>query len=116
MEAPKFNIKHIGINTDNEEQAQRLCKLLGNIFGLENKNDPSGNFFAGEIFEILKHRKIGENGHIALQTPDVEYAMAYLEEKGLHFKKKSFRHDRNGKIIFAYIQEEYGGFAFHLTL
>ena len=111
-----YRIKHVGINNENEAQAQQLVDVLCGLFGLERTKETPAAIFGGEIFEVMKHSNIGKNGHIAMQTEDVEAAMAELSAKGITFRENTIRRDENGKINFIYLEQEFGGFAFHLTV
>lgn len=110
-----YRIKHVGINNENDRQAQELADLLCRIFGQERVSESPVSIFTGEIFEVMKHAKRGLHGHIALQTGDVEAAMDDLVQKGITFDESTIRRDENGKIVFIYLRQEFGGFAFHLT-
>ena len=55
-------------------------------------------------------------GHVAMQTDDVEKAMAALREKGIGFDESSIRKNEEGRISFVYLKKEIAGFQFHLTL
>lgn len=110
-----YTIKHIGINNENEAEAKALAQFLCQLFDLKVESDKPASYFVGTIFEVMKHSRTGKNGHIALQTPDVEAAMEDLKAKGITFREDTIRRDENGKIKFIYFEQELGGFAFHLT-
>ena len=42
--------------------------------------------------------------------------MAELSQKGITFYEDTIRRDKDGKIIFVYLQQEFGGFSIHLTV
>ena len=42
--------------------------------------------------------------------------MAELAGKGITFYENTIRRDKDGKIIFVYLQQQFGGFAIHLTI
>ena len=65
---PDFRIKHVGINTINNTEAENLLQQLMLIFDLERGNENNSHVFAGTLFEVMKNEEIGTNGHIALQT------------------------------------------------
>lgn len=112
---PIYRVAHVGINTQNSEEAYALVDILCDIFCQERKKDLPNNVFAGDIFEVMKHSRRGVHGHIALQTDDVEAAMADLASKGITFQEDTIRRDENGKIRFIYLKEQFGGFEIHLT-
>ena len=67
----------------------------------------------GTAFHAREKR--GEFGHIGLVTPDVEAAMADLSSKGITFQEDSIRRDEAGKITFIYLEQQIGGFSFHIS-
>ena len=67
--------------------------------------------FAGPYFECMKAPFHGKNGHIAMQTPDLESAVAELREKGFSFREETAAYDETGKLKNIYLTGEYGGFA-----
>lgn len=110
-----YRIKHIGINTGNEAEAYALADLLCAIFCQKRGKETKNNVFVGDIFEVMKHSKRGTHGHIALQTADVEAAMADLSAKGITFQEDTLRRDEAGNVNFVYLAQEFAGFAVHLT-
>ena len=115
MSRPVYRIKHVGINTGGNDEAMALADVLCRIFCQEPGENKDTGVFAGSLFEVMKHSKRGKHGHIALQTEDVEAAMADLASKGITFQEDTIRRDENGKIKFVYLQQDFGGFSFHLT-
>lgn len=111
----EYKVKHVGVNTDSPEEARKLVQQYSFLFGLEVQPEMENNIFAGDIIEVMKHRKRGACGHIALQTPDVEAAMEDLRSKGITFQEDTIRRDEEGKIKFIYLHGDIGGFSFHLT-
>ena len=115
MNPPQFQLKHVGINTPDGTAAEKLACMLCELFGLQRGDENSTHIFVGSMFEVMKHEQIGTYGHIALQTTDVENAIAYFNEKGISVQEHTVRRDTCGKIMFAYLDLEIGGFAVHLT-
>ena len=111
----RYTLKHIGINNPDDPSAQEMSDLLCGLFNLERTSESPTNIFVGSIFEVLKHSKWGVHGHIALQTEDVEAAMAELSQRGITFLEDTIRRDAQGKIRFIYLEQQIGGFAIHLT-
>lgn len=110
-----YKIKHIGINSTDEQQAREQVALLCDIFDLKVTEEGKVGIFVGTIFEVMKHNRRGAHGHIALQPEDVEEAMKELAAKGITFQEDTIRRDANGKIEFVYLQQEFFGFQVHLT-
>ena len=87
----------------------------GSTTTTSGRSPRDASIFAGPLMEIMRHSNLGVNGHIALQTDDVEAAMEDLASRGITFRPEFVRRDESGKVYFAYLDQEFGGFAFHLT-
>jgi 2-dehydro-3-deoxyphosphogluconate aldolase/(4S)-4-hydroxy-2-oxoglutarate aldolase len=109
-----FELGHVGINCENPEQANEVVNLFCAMFGYP-KNDGPTWFFAGGEIEVLKTPFKGTHGHIGIRTNDVGRALAQLESAGYVFDKDSIKQNSQGKISSAYLKDEIGGFAVHLT-
>lgn len=107
-----LELRHIGINSDDEEQAVRTAKTLCAIFDLEYKPGNS-SIFAGKEFEIMKSRGKGTHGHIAISTWNVDRAVYHLSRAGASFDESTRTRDEKGSK-FIYLEGEFGGFAIHL--
>lgn len=81
-----FTLAHVGVNTENAEEALALAELLAGMFNLAPRHGQKSEF-AGPYFECMKAPFHGKNGHIAMQTPDLESAVAELKEKGFSFRE-----------------------------
>ena len=75
----KFELEHIGINTPNPEEAEKLARLLSALFNLEPRHGQKSEF-GGPYFECMKAPFLGTNGHIAMRTPDLAAAVEELNE------------------------------------
>ena len=95
----EFEVRHVGINCENEEEADAVAQRFEDVFGFTKK---AGN------------SSIGKNGHIAVATNDIEKAKAYLAVQGIEFDEESAKY-KNGKMVAIYLREEFGGFAVHLV-
>lgn len=113
LESLGFELKHVGINCENEEEAIRTAERFDAIFGFTKKVGNS-SVFAGTYVEMMKKPGLGKNGHIAIGTNSVADAMKYLEEKGVEFDMDSAKY-KGDRINAIYIKEEIGGFAVHLV-
>ena len=83
-----FTLCHVGVNTENAEEALALAELLAGMFNLAPRHGQKSEF-AGPYFECMKAPFHGKNGHIAMQTPDLESAVAELKEKGFSFREET---------------------------
>ena len=81
-----FTLAHVGVNTENAEEALALAELLAGMFNLAPRHGQKSEF-AGPYFECMKAPFHGKNGHIAMQTPDLESAVAELKENGFSFRE-----------------------------
>lgn len=109
----KFELEHIGINMENETEAQELATQLSTIFNLNPRHGQKSEF-AGDYFECMKSPFLGKNGHIAMRTPDLESAVEELKGKGLSFNMDTAAYDEDGKLKNVYLADEFGGFAVHI--
>ena len=106
---------HIGINNDNQEEAEKGAKLFSLMFGMPLRTT-SKSIFASEEFEFMCQRGPGKCGHIGIKSPFVDRAIAYFERLGFEFDKDSITYDeKTGKPKFVYFKEEICGFAIHIV-
>ena len=77
-----FELKHIGINCENEEEAEKTAGTFASLFGFEKKSGNS-SVFAGSAVEAMKSPYLGAKGHIAVGTNSVDRAVNYLESQGV---------------------------------
>ena len=109
-----FEFIHMGINTENKEEATRAAKLFEAMFGMANR-ETSKSTFAGDAFEFMHGRGPGRCGHIGIRTNFVDRAMAYFKRLGVEFDESSIVYDdKTGKPKFVYLKDEIAGFAVHL--
>ena len=107
-----FEIKHIGINCENADEAMKVAKQYSAIFGWAVK-DGNSSTFAGTAVEAMKSPYLGKNGHIAVATTSVLRAKAYLEGQGFAFDESTAKY-KGTKLNAIYLKGEIGGFAIHL--
>ena len=108
-----FELKHIGINCENEEEAEKTAGTFASLFGFEKKSGNS-SVFAGSAVEAMKSPYLGAKGHIAVGTNSVERAVNYLESQGVEFNMESAKY-KDGRMTAIYLKEEVAGFAVHLV-
>jgi 2-dehydro-3-deoxyphosphogluconate aldolase/(4S)-4-hydroxy-2-oxoglutarate aldolase len=109
-----FEFIHMGINTENAEEAQRAANLFSTMFGLPLR-ETSKSIFAGEEYEFMCSKGPGKCGHIGIKTNFLDRAMAYLKRMGVEFDESSITYDqKTGKPKFVYLKDEICGFAIHL--
>jgi 2-dehydro-3-deoxyphosphogluconate aldolase/(4S)-4-hydroxy-2-oxoglutarate aldolase len=108
-----FEFAHLGINETSEKHALSAAAKLEDLFSFTSK--PGGSsVFAGPAVEILKAPYLGEKGHIAVATNDIDRGIAYMRRKGISIRSDTAK-EREGKIVAVYTDQEIGGFAIHLV-
>lgn len=110
-----FELKHVGINCENDAEAKAAAGRFDSIFGFTAKEGNS-SVFAGTAIEAMKTPYLGAKGHIAIGTNNVGRALNYLESQGVEFDMETAKYKADGKTLNAvYLKEEVGGFAIHLV-
>ena len=107
-----FELKHIGINSGDPEQAQKDAEQLAKLLNWPVKPGNS-SVFAGAGFECMKEPGRGKNGHVAIATNSIKRAKWHLEQRGFAFDESSAKF-KNGKMTAIYLKDDICGFAFHL--
>ena len=108
-----FELAHIGINCDNEAEAEKTADAFDGLFGFTKKVGNS-SVFAGKAVEAMKSKGLGTKGHIAVATNSVVRAKNYLEMMGYKFNEESAKF-KGDKMTAIYLADEIGGFAVHLV-
>ena len=109
-----FTLAHIGINGENEAEADKTASTFDSLFGFAKKTGNS-SVFAGSAIEVMKAPYLGKNGHIAIGTNYIDRAVYHLEKRGVEFDKSTEKRDAKGNLKAVYIKGEIGGFAVHLV-
>jgi len=107
-----FEFAHIGINTSDADAATKVMDALGVAFGFEPKPGNSSNF-AGNSFEIVKGKYLGDNGHVAIRTNNISKAVVYLKKQGYDVDISTAKY-KGDSMIAVYLKDQFGGFAVHL--
>lgn len=107
-----FELMHVGINCENEEEADRSAGLFEQMFGFSKKTGNS-SIFAGTVIEAMKKPYLGAKGHIAIGTNSVFRAVNYLEAQGFRANMETAKY-QNDKLMSVYLVDEAAGFALHL--
>lgn len=108
-----FTMKHVGINETDAAAAEKTAEMFG-LFGFDKKVGNS-SVFAGSVVEVMKSQGRGTHGHIAIGTNNVDRAVYHLGKQGVKFDESSFSFDADNHLKVAYLAEEFGGFAVHLS-
>lgn len=107
-----FEIAHVGINTENGEEALSVAGAFDQVFGFGVK-DGNSSAFAGSGIEVMKSMYLGKSGHLAVRTNNIERAIAFLVKRGYGVDMETAKY-KGKKMIAVYLKEEIGGFAVHL--
>ena len=75
-----FEIRYIGINCADENEAMQTARTLCALFDLEYRSEEI-SVFAGTGFELMKSSQRGRCGHIAVATCDVDRAIHLVRKK-----------------------------------
>ncbi len=108
-----FELKHIGINANGEEEADSVAGSFEKLFGFTKKVGGS-SVFAGTAIEVMKQPYLGAHGHIAVGTNYIDRAVYHMELQGFEFDPETAKY-KNGKLVAIYLKGELGGFAVHLV-
>ncbi|MGE4583123.1 MAG: bifunctional 4-hydroxy-2-oxoglutarate aldolase/2-dehydro-3-deoxy-phosphogluconate aldolase [Sphaerochaeta sp.] len=103
---------HLGINNENEAEAQRTIASL-EALGMIKKVGNSSTFLDTTI-EVLPKMYIGRLGHLGFKCFDIERTLAYLGRFGFTVKGETISRDGKGRIKVCYLEQELSGFAVHL--
>lgn len=109
-----FHLAHIGINTENTQEAMQTAQWFEILFGFAAKEGNS-SIFASDCVEAMKESYLGKNGHIAIGTASVLRAKSYLEARGYRFREETAKQNADGTTIAIYLEVEVAGFAVHLV-
>jgi len=110
-----FELAHVGVNSENAQEAEKAAKRFAFIFGMNAKIGNS-SIFAGNAVEFMKTPYLGTNGHIAIRTNYIERAVNYLSTVlDVEFDESTAKKDDKGNLKAIYLKEEIGGFAVHLV-
>lgn len=107
-----FQIVHVGINCENEDEAKATSAGFAKMFGWEQKVGNS-SVFAGTAVECMKTPFKGKNGHIAVACNSLRRAVYQLNSQGYETEKSAAEIDAETKAV--YLKGEFGGFAVHLV-
>ncbi len=109
-----LELAHIGINSENEEEALATANMLSSLLSKKVAVGNSSVFVGNKEFEIMKKPGRGKNGHIAIACNNVDRAIYHLTRRGVKFDLSSMV-NKNGKNIACYLADEVAGFAIHLV-
>ena len=109
----KLNLVHIGINTENRENASELALLFQETFGFGYEERGTSFFTADDRIEIMEYLGRGSKGHIAFECENLDVAVEELSQKGIEFDEES-KMRIGDELVNVYLKDEFGGFAVHI--
>ncbi|MBR2397866.1 MAG: bifunctional 4-hydroxy-2-oxoglutarate aldolase/2-dehydro-3-deoxy-phosphogluconate aldolase [Clostridia bacterium] len=109
-----FELAHVGINCNSEDEAVGGANVLKEMFGFERKEGNS-SVFADSFVELMKTPYKGANGHIAIATNSVKRAVAVMKKRGFEVDESTLKTDAKGNMVAVYFKQTVGGFALHLV-
>ena len=109
-----FCLEHVGINCAKAEDAEQNAAICRNAFSFDTRELPV-SYFAGSGLEFMKDGGRGTNGHIAISTNSVDRAVYHLQQRGIEVDMSTAQYNPDGSMRFVYLQNEIGGFAYHLV-
>jgi len=109
-----FEIRHIGINAADLNDANATADVLAGMFSMAKKEGNS-SIFVGTAFEVMKSPYLGKMGHIAIGTNYIQRAIAYMENLGVEFDQETAKYDAKGNMVAIYVKGEVAGYAIHLV-
>lgn len=109
-----FELGHLGINSENDEKADKTANTFCDVFGFAKTESPV-SFWCDKSIEVMKYQGRGKQGHIAIKTNYIHRAIRYLESKGYTFDHDSKIYNDRGELILIYINLDFGGFDLHLS-
>lgn len=108
-----FEVRHVGINCDNATEAEKTADKYDKLFGFKKKIGNSSTF-AGIHIEVMHKNFLGEKGHLAIATHNVQRAFRYLKSLGVEFNMETAKYNKSNRLIVIYLRDEIAGFAVHL--
>ncbi len=110
-----FELRHVGINCECKEEAEKALKMLEVMFGFKAGIPGELGVFSGGCLELMYTPYLGRHGHIAIGTNSLERAIAYFKRLGIEFLEGSEKYTDKGVLNAIYFKDEIAGFAFHLV-
>ncbi|MFA6866666.1 MAG: bifunctional 4-hydroxy-2-oxoglutarate aldolase/2-dehydro-3-deoxy-phosphogluconate aldolase [Clostridia bacterium] len=104
-----IKLDHVAINT-NEQEGIKLLKTFSSLSGL---NYNQGEYTVGGIEAVLEN-KVGELGHIAFNSPNLERCIYYLSDRGFVVDENSIKKNEKGCITKVNLKGDNAGFIIQL--
>ncbi len=109
-----FELLHIGINCESENEAGQTADYFEKMFGFTKRTGPISSF-AGKGIEAMNAPGRGSKGHIAIACNNIHRAIAYFDAMGIKVDENSFMYNDKKELRLAYLPGEVSGFAVHLS-
>ena len=108
-----FHVAHVGFNQSSKAAADNTAQRLSAVLGLSAQAFDKSTF-AGTLFEVMHAPFHHAKGHVAIGTRDATRAYHFLKRRGVKFFEDTVTRDADGRVIAAYLQDDFDGFALHL--
>lgn len=109
-----FELAHVGINNDSEDEATKSADKMAKIFGFGTEKFEK-SVFVDKYCEFMHLKYYGKNGHIGFYTNSVMRAVAWFEKNGIEVNYETLKKKNDGAYEFVYLKEEISGFAIHVV-
>ncbi|MFI3260970.1 MAG: bifunctional 4-hydroxy-2-oxoglutarate aldolase/2-dehydro-3-deoxy-phosphogluconate aldolase [bacterium] len=106
-----LDVKHVGINVNNNEDCFSIANNLENLLCTE-KIETGNSYFIGDI-EILKDCPY-KKGYISLETNNLYRAISYYESMNVHFNYSTATYSDSNKLSSIFFEDEVAGYAYKL--
>ena len=110
-----IELGHVGVNTGDPAEAERLAKLISTMLGGKYRETSKSWFAADDAIEFMYQEAPGVHGHIGFKTNSVERAMYHLGRQGIEFDESTITYNDKGAAKFVYLKGDFAGFCIHLV-
>lgn len=108
-----MKLTHVGLNFDCSEEARNVADQLKTAFHMAAAEGNSSIFCGVKEVELMKAIGCGTYGHIAIGVTNIDRGIRFLKHRGVSVNLDTVV-IKNGVKIAVYLEQEIGGFAFHL--
>ena len=75
-----FRLVHIGVNTENDAQAESIAKLFCMVLDMPLVTKPE-SYFTGDVVEVMRQPNFGKNGYIGIECNSIKRAVFFMRAK-----------------------------------
>lgn len=103
-----FELAHVGLYFDGEDEPVESAKMLCAMFGLEYGEERT-SVFCGNLFECVKGTGEGARAHVAVSTNSVPRAITHLKHRGVEFDERTTEYSPDGKVRSIFLKRVFAG-------